>query len=91
MLMVELSSKKHYRMTAIEKAVVAGLAVTAVLIVAAVGALVWAVVTAGIDRSEVMSCNTWKSQSTEYPGFYLLKWQKEQCDAHGIAIDATVR
>lgn len=46
---------------------------------------------AAIERSETAECISWKSQSVEYPGFYLTKWQAEQCAARHIQIEAPVR
>lgn len=46
----------------------------------------------GMEKTEVVECLTWRSQSTEFkPTFYLLEWQKQQCDSHGIEIDAPVK
>lgn len=45
----------------------------------------------GEGRQEAVECNTWKAQAAEFDQFYLLKWQKEQCDAHGIIINAEVK
>lgn len=44
----------------------------------------------GMKKQEVVDCNTWKKQATEFSGFYLLGWQDEQCRANGIVIDTTV-
>jgi len=54
--------------------------------------------TSGADKQEVADCNKWEKQTQEYErynektqtGFYITKWQDEQCKAHGIKIDATV-
>lgn len=54
------------------------------------GAASWLIPT-GINRNEVVQCNQWKSQAATYQAFYLLKWQKEQCDAQGITIIAPVK
>jgi len=45
----------------------------------------------GMKNEEKVSCHKWQTQATEYPGFYLTQWQKEQCDAHGIQINAPVQ
>lgn len=45
----------------------------------------------GESRNEVVECLTWQQQAKEYPGFYLLEWQREQCDAHRIWIGAPVK
>lgn len=50
------------------------------------------------DKSEIVECQKLQSQSKEYPaynsktqtGFYITKWQAEQCKAHSMQIDATV-
>lgn len=40
----------------------------------------------GLTKNEVNQCMNWKKQASEHSGFYLLKWQKMQCDAHNITI-----
>lgn len=45
----------------------------------------------GLGRSEVVECDQWQAQSQQYPAFYLVAWQKSQCDAHGIIINAPVK
>lgn len=45
----------------------------------------------GMQKSERVSCLKWQEQADQYPGYYLLKWQKVQCDAHGIVINSEVR
>lgn len=45
----------------------------------------------GFNRSEIVECNQWAEQAHEYAGFYLTQWQKDQCDAHGIDINAPVK
>jgi hypothetical protein len=47
--------------------------------------------TIGFDKTEVVECNTWKQQAKEYPNFYMLQWQRDQCDAHNIWIGAPVK
>lgn len=44
----------------------------------------------GVNRTEVVECMAWRQQAKEYRSFYLVLWQKEQCDAHGIAIAAPI-
>lgn len=44
------------------------------------------------DKSEVVECYKLESQASAYSAtFYLLDWQKAQCDSHNIIIDAPVR
>lgn len=45
----------------------------------------------GVKRQEIKECNQWQEQADTYPGFYLLDWQKEQCQAHGIEINFTFK
>ena len=45
----------------------------------------------GMNRQEVVDCNTWQSQAAQYPAFFLTKWQDQQCRAHGIIIQAPVK
>jgi hypothetical protein len=40
----------------------------------------------GLDLNEVEECINWKQQASKQSNFYLLKWQKMQCDAHNITI-----
>lgn len=41
----------------------------------------------GFQKQEVVDCLTWQRQAANYPDFYLVEWQKKQCDAHGIPIE----
>lgn len=45
----------------------------------------------GLDRQAKADCYTWKNQSEQFPGFYLTQWQKDQCDAVGVEINAPVQ
>lgn len=56
------------------------------LIVLFFGALV-----VGLDRQAKADCETWRNQAEEYEAFYLTKWQKEQCDAVGVEVNAPVK
>lgn len=44
-----------------------------------------------IDKSEIVECKEWQEQSAQYTGYYLVRWQKEQCDSHNIIIDTVIR
>lgn len=48
--------------------------------------------TIGLDRNEMVECNKWQAQAEEFPArvYYIAQWQKDQCDAHGITINASV-
>ena len=45
----------------------------------------------GMDKREIVECLKWQSQASEYPQYYLLGWQVEQCNAHNIIINAPVK
>lgn len=49
----------------------------------------WALNTS-VSRSEVVDCLKWQSYAEAYPNFWLTQWQKEQCDAHNITVNAPV-
>lgn len=52
--------------------------------------LPWAIAY-GEWRNESVECSTWQQQARDFPGFYLLQWQRDQCDAHKIWIAAPVK
>lgn len=60
-----------------------------ILIVCAIAGVMFGVIT-GINNSEATECFKWQGQAKQFPGFYLTNWQKGQCDAHSITIDAPV-
>lgn len=39
-----------------------------------------------IKHSEANECVTWQGEAREYKGFFLAKWQQEQCEAIGIPV-----
>lgn len=45
----------------------------------------------GMNRQEIVDCNTWKQYAEEYPNFFLTQWQAEQCKAHNIIINAPIK
>lgn len=45
----------------------------------------------GMNKSERVDCLKWQDQAKEYPTFYLLQWQADQCKAHNIDVDAPIR
>lgn len=75
-------------------------AASAILLVTAIvlTAFTWGLTT-GINRGEQMECKRWQDEakkiapySDENPGgYYLTKWQKEQCDHWHIEVEAPVR
>lgn len=49
-----------------------------------------------VERGEVIDCEKWQQQAEdarqgERNLFYLEKWQADQCEAHGIVINAPIR
>ena len=62
-----------------------GIAVILILI----GAIVLAAINGG-DPEEA-ECLKWQSEAKHFEGYYLLQWQADQCQAHGIQIDAVVK
>ena len=63
---------------------------TIVVLAALIGAGIWAL-NYGVNKQEVVDCLTWQQQADVYPAFYLLKWQKDQCDAHHITVNAPMK
>ena len=52
----------------------------------ALAAFSWALLT-GIERSEMEECLQWQQEAKQFAGYYLTKWQYQQCLVHGILID----
>lgn len=50
---------------------------------------------AGIAYAETnratAECEKWSDEARVYPGYFLVGWQKEQCDFYGISIDAPLK
>lgn len=45
-----------------------------------------------MNQSEIVECRKWQEQAAQFAGgFYLVKWQSEQCQAHNITINAPVK
>jgi uncharacterized membrane protein len=40
-----------------------------------------------VDEHEVQECLTWKQYQEDYPSFYLVGWQIDQCQHHGISFE----
>lgn len=45
----------------------------------------------GLDRQDQADCYKWQAQAKEYPGFYLTKYQADQCRYWNIQVDAPVK
>jgi hypothetical protein len=52
-------------------------------------------VVAGISYAEARrataECEQWADEAKVYPGYFLVRWQKMQCDTYGVQIDAPVQ
>ena len=52
-------------------------------------------VVSGLDyvetRRATAECEKWADEAKVYPQYFLVKWQKMQCDTYGIAVDAPVK
>jgi hypothetical protein len=45
----------------------------------------------GAHKQERVDCYEWQGWAEEYPHtFFLLPWQKQMCDGHGIIINAPI-
>lgn len=49
------------------------------------------IVSGSLNESEKIECLKWQREAGQYHGYYLLAWQKAQCDHRGITIDAPVK
>jgi hypothetical protein len=57
--------------------------------IAMTATIIWAA-NIGMNKQERNECRQWQAEAKEYLGYYLLGWQKEQCDHWGIPIDIKV-
>lgn len=60
-----------------------------VVVVMIIGALFLGVFL-GANSSEIAECKQWQEYAAKYQGFYLVNWQKEQCEAQGVEVNAPV-
>ncbi len=44
-----------------------------------------------MDSSEIKECQTWRGYATTLTDFYITKWQADQCEYHGIKINAPIK
>lgn len=61
------------------------------LIVSVLAVVLVTSIIVGTGKSELSECTKWSQEASVYPGFYLAQWQKNQCDAHGVVINAEVK
>lgn len=62
---------------------------TTVVVFAGIALGSWALMT-GTERQAHVDCALWAQQASEYPLFYLVQWQKEECDSIGVTINAPI-
>ena len=43
-----------------------------------------------VSKNERIECQKWQKQAKEYPAYYLVKWQYDQCLTYGINIDTKI-
>jgi len=56
----------------------------AVAIIAALA--LFTLVAIGWSKNEVIECQKWLAESREFPLWYSMDWQQEQCKAHGLEL-----
>ena len=44
-----------------------------------------------LDAHEQVECYKWQQQASQFEGYYLTDWQKQQCDHHNIIINAPIK
>ncbi len=64
--------------------------VIGILAVSMLIVLVGAIIEKGEYKSEVVECVKWQNESVLYPLYFITPWQNDQCNAHGIQIQATI-
>lgn len=43
------------------------------------------------ERRATAECEKWADEAKVYPGYFLVEWQKMQCDTYGVSVDAPVK
>lgn len=56
-----------------------------------IGLIFFAAVIIGVQRTEEAECNKWATQAEKYPDYYITQWQADQCEYHGVEINAPVK
>ncbi len=44
-----------------------------------------------MNGQEQFECRKWQGYANEFEDFYLVEWQANQCNHHGIKIDAPIK
>jgi hypothetical protein len=58
-------------------------------VIAVIAGFVW-MLGSGIERQEIKECLKWQKEAGLYKGYYILDWQKLQCDHRGVEVKAEV-
>lgn len=53
--------------------------------------LIGILVNYSMNKQEIQECSEWSREAYELPNYYIVKWQKEQCDRWQIIIDSPVK
>ena len=62
-----------------------------IIILLIIAVIAFSLIAYGAEKSEINECKTWQKESSELKDYYLVGWQKEQCDFHGVEINAPVK
>lgn len=65
--------------------------IVAVIGIAMFGIGIWVGGWIGFNKHERVECLKWEKEAKEYPQYYILEWQNEQCSKYDIKIDALVK
>lgn len=61
-----------------------------ILSIMAMALFVW-VGDIALNKNAKVECLQWQAQAEEFSQFYIVQWQKEQCDSVGIFVGAPVK
>lgn len=42
-------------------------------------------------ENEIVECRKWQEMASKYEGFYLVQWQRDQCDFRGVVVNAITK
>jgi hypothetical protein len=62
-----------------------------VVAVACVFVAIWAVLMYGTEKTEIHNCLNYQEQATQYPDYYITKYQADICGRHSITIEAPIK
>lgn len=61
-----------------------------IFLVILIALFVWLFAVA-MTKGEIAECMKWQQQANQYPLFFMSDWQKAQCEAHNIIVNAQVK